>query len=455
MLQMPELKPAARAGNAEELERLGDEIATLSAHVHAATYALLVLLLEFDQREGWSRGFRSCAHWLSWRTGIAPGAAREKVRVARSLEHLPQTSEAMRRGEFSFAKVRAITRVATPDNETALVDVARHATAAQVEKIVRGWRRVDRLEEQCREQRQHEARYLSVYVDEDGMYEVRGRLSPEVGALLRRALESGVEALYGHTPSQPEDREHQRSTTATASTPSQRRSDAIGLVAERALVHLKASESPVSASLAPMRPVELVVHVDAQALALGSNKGQSVLDDRVHVSAETSRRLACFATRRLMTHDQAGSVLDVGRRTRAISSALLSALQHRDGGCRFPGCGLRYCDAHHIVHWADGGSTRLDNLVLLCRRHHRYVHEEGYRVIRLENGELQFQSPTGDALLTTPRAVNLAGDSVAALKAKHESQGLGIAEMTTMQHWHGERLDLDHALRTLRRRRQD
>jgi len=141
-----------------ELEKLGDEIAERAAHLHAATYELLVRLREFDLREGWGAGFRSCAHWLSWRTGVAPGAAREKVRVARALETVPQIGDAMRRGQLSFAKVRALTRVATPENEAALLEVARHATAAQVEKIVRAWRRVDRLEEQREESVRHESR---------------------------------------------------------------------------------------------------------------------------------------------------------------------------------------------------------------------------------------------------------------------------------------------------------
>ena len=88
-----------------------------------------------------------------------------------------------------------------------------------------------------------------------------------------------------------------------------------------------------------------------------------------------------------MTHGSDGSVLDVGRKTRTVPPAIRRALDHRGGGCRFPGCGLRFCDAHHIKHWADGGETRLDQLVLLCRRHHRAVHEEGFRVEMVEDTE--------------------------------------------------------------------
>jgi uncharacterized protein DUF222 len=130
------------------------------------------MLREFDRREGWRGGFRSCAHWLSWRTGIALGAAREKLRVARALVQLPRLSEAMGRGELSFAKVRALTRVATPDREEQLLELARHSTASQLERIVRAWRRVDRLEEQEHERKHHVNRELTLYIDDDGMLRV-------------------------------------------------------------------------------------------------------------------------------------------------------------------------------------------------------------------------------------------------------------------------------------------
>src|SRR5262249_14600356 len=127
-----------------ELERLGDQIAELSAHLEAATARLLDLIREFDARQGWNTGFRSCAAWLSWRVGLDLGAAREKVRVARALGTLPLIAGALARGEISYAKVRAITRVATPETEVRLLGVARGGTAAHVERIVRGWRWVDR-----------------------------------------------------------------------------------------------------------------------------------------------------------------------------------------------------------------------------------------------------------------------------------------------------------------------
>ena len=135
--------PTPPSGDADadaRLQRLGDRIAELSARIDAATYELLVLIREFDQQEGWG-GRLSCAEWLSWRTGLAPGPAREHVRVARALGELPKLSDAMRRGRISYSKVRAVTRVAAPDNEQTLLDVALAGTAEHVERIVRGWRR--------------------------------------------------------------------------------------------------------------------------------------------------------------------------------------------------------------------------------------------------------------------------------------------------------------------------
>ena len=127
-----------------ELDRLGDEIAELSAHLEAATARLLALIREFDARGGWANGFRSCAEWLAWRVGLAPGAAREHVRVARALGTLPALADALARGELSYAKVRALTRIATPETEARLLAVGRAGTAVHVESIVRGWRRLDR-----------------------------------------------------------------------------------------------------------------------------------------------------------------------------------------------------------------------------------------------------------------------------------------------------------------------
>ena len=179
-----------------ELDRLGDQIAELSAHLDAATARLLDVIREFDARDGWSNGFQSCAEWLTWRIGLDPGAARERVRVARALGTLPRLAEALARGELSYSKVRALTRVATPETEGRLLAVGRAGTAKHVELIVRGWRQVDRKTEALETTRRHQGRWLHAYPDTDGMVVIRGRLVPEVGAVVLKALAAARDELY-------------------------------------------------------------------------------------------------------------------------------------------------------------------------------------------------------------------------------------------------------------------
>src|SRR6185436_2882208 len=159
--------PPAAAERMARTEQLGEAIAELAVRLHAATYELLVMLRQFDADLGWNNGFLSCAHWLHWRTGIDLGAAREKVRVAHALAELPGLSGALQAGVISYAKVRAITRVATPANEGQLLDIALTATAFQVERVVRAWRRCDRVAEARQADARHLHRGLSTYVDDD------------------------------------------------------------------------------------------------------------------------------------------------------------------------------------------------------------------------------------------------------------------------------------------------
>ncbi len=424
-------------GPTAELDRLGDAIAELSAHLEAATARLLDLIREFDARGGWNTGFRSCAAWLSWRVGLDLGAARERVRVARALGTLPELAQALARGELSYAKVRALTRVATPETEARLLGVGRAGTAAHVERIVRGWRYVDRKAEARETARQHASRALHVHHDDDGTVVLRGRLEPEVGALLVRALAAARETLY------------QRARGAGLADPAvapptmaQQQADALALLAETALHH----------ELDPGAPGEryqVVVHVDAPALADPEQPGQSVLEDGARVSAETSRRLACDASRVVMRHDEDGRTVEVGARTRTIPPALRRALHARDRGCRFPGCGLPFGQGHHVRHWAHGGPTTLSNLALLCRRHHRAVHEEGYQVDRQPDGALQFRRPDGRLLPEVPPPAAVPADPVQALRAQHDAQGLRLHARTALPSWLGERLDVGWAIDVL------
>jgi hypothetical protein len=345
--------------DADALEELEDEIATLAAHIHAATHRLLTLIAEFDRRRGWELGgHRSCAYWLSARTGIDLGAAREKVRAARALVALPETSASMARGELSFSKVRALTRVATEANESELLDFARGCTTAQLERMVRGFRRGSRADEAALERERHESRALSVFPDDEGMYLVRGRLPAELGVLLMRAVEAASDALYREQrgPRPEADGPETEAGPDTQKAAAQRRADALGLLAERALAAgfggLDSKEqAPISGTRAER--YQVVLHVEAETLKAEGEPGRSELEDGTRVSAATSRRLSCDCGLVRASHGPDGSILDVGRRTRTIPPALRRALDIRDQGCRFPGCGLRFTEL----------SGKLDNSV--------------------------------------------------------------------------------------------
>src|SRR5262249_15475783 len=224
----------------------------------------------------------------------------------------------------------------------------------------------------------------------------------------------------------------------------QQQADALALLAETALHQ----------GLDPGTPGEryqVVVHVDAAVLADPDQPGHSVLKDGVRVSAETSQRLACDAGRVVMRTDADGQLWEISARTRTIPPALRRALQPRDRGCRFPGCGVRYGQGHHIRHWAQGGPTTLSNLALLCRRHHRAVHEERFQADRQPDGDLQFRRPNGAVLPDVPRPPELPGDLVAMIRARNEAEGLHLHARTARPSWLGERLILCWAVSAYRR----
>ena len=580
----PAPRPWCPDGPQAEVVALGDRIAELSARINAATWELLSLIRQFDERNGWA-GCTSCAEWLGWRTGLEPGAAREHVRVARALADLPKLSDAMRRGKVSYSKMRAVTRVATPETEDDLLNVALSGTAAHVEKIVRAWRQVDRLAEQTEDRRRHEARSLRTWVDENGMVVVRGRLSPEVGAVVRRALEAACDQVRGTDATAAADGEPAPDVEAEAPSLAQRQADALGVIAECALsggldrgtagdryqvvVHVDAealteapdvsagaSETTASASApqdgehasegspaaacgsqghddrrthasgrtpaaacgsqnhgdrrtyasertsatacgsqghgdrsdvpagtsetATLVPVRGGAGREARAMAVRredcgapgcpsptpcpgprpaastpAGRRQTVLDEAggIHISAETARRLACDAATVAMQHGPGGEVLAVGRRTRIISPALRRALKARDRQCRFPGCRNVRVDAHHIEHWAHGGATALGNLVLLCRRHHRAVHEEGFRVTLDATGNVEFFRPDGRPLPEAPAPPDWTGRPLAPVRARLERDGISIDPDTLTPDWRGERLDLDWVIHQLWRPR--
>ncbi|CAA0099910.1 Uncharacterised protein [Halioglobus japonicus] len=426
---------------ARDLAALEDEITELAAHINAATYRLLTLIREYDQRQGWGGGgLKSCAHWLNWKCGINLGAAREKVRVAHALENLPQISSALCHGRISYSKVRAMTRVATEQNEDYLLMIANHGTASHVERLVRNYRKVKRSDALQRDNQFHALRELNWYIDDDGSYVFKGRMSPEQGARIVQALDAAMGTLH----------EEQRNTAedVSAETPvAAKRADALERIAETYIAH---SSSDNTVAIKGGDRCTMHVHTDISTLQADGGGAESELSSGGHVSAETSRRLACDCGVVHWLENASGTALDIGRRTRSIPPAIRRALERRDSGCRFPGCTARHhVDAHHIQHWADGGETRLDNLLLLCRHHHRLVHEGGYG-LALESNEPVFTTPDGRLIPSGPDR-RFSGN-VFALSTANKRQQINIDAGTLVPLWYGENMDDGMAVDGLIRR---
>ena len=468
--------------------RLGQEITLLSAQINVANYRLLKLIAEFDIRRGWHEGgaMRSCAHWLAAHCGMAIGAAREKVRVARRLAGLPEVEQAFAGGELSYSKVRAITRVATQANEGFLVMMAEKASAGHLEKLVAKYQPVDdvesmlaggdvldhaaegdggtdgiedtavgpdALETSDEEARREQSRELYWFQDKDGMWIIHAKLPPEQGQLVMKALEAvarpmqearqdewkekqkkRMQAVVRHIMRRrreagdagaghsgvAENNEAERDAQAgeiecgareselakshtdikasveferaeekiSAETFSQFmnhvRADAFACLAEHFLA--TSVDYPQLQGLKGAERCQVVLHVDVNTLreqrsGVCCAHARAHFEDKPWLSPRTARRLSCDASLVTVLEDETGKVLNVGRRSRTVPAHIRRALMERDGVCRYPGCHeSRYVDAHHIKHWADGGETSLDNLVTLCRFHHRQLHRGCYDV---------------------------------------------------------------------------
>lgn len=415
------------------IEELEDEITLLAGQINAATYRLLELIRELDERDGWlGPGLKSCAHWLNWKTGIALSAAREKVRVAHALVELPKVSEAFRLGKVSYSKVRAITRIATPATEEYLLDIALNGTASHVEKVVRGYRKTKGAEETAAANASHEARYLHTYWDDDGMLVIEARLPAEEGARFRKAIQAALPPDKSRSKNQERDHKDDPSQASYA----QRSADALVTVCERSLAaHGTSTDAD---------RFQVVVHVDAEVLADPEADGQCRLEAGPNSSAETCRRLTCDSSVVVMTHGARGEVLDVGRKRRTIPPAIRRALQARDDGCRWPGCTCRSTAGHHLQHWANGGATKLSNLLSLCHRHHQLAHEGGYAIALCPDGAVEVHEPNGRLVPSTPP--QLPPSEVAALREEQRRAGIHIDAQTGVTLWSGERLDLEEAV---------
>ena len=453
-------------------EHLEARICELAGHMAAATCRYLLLIADFDARRGWAQWeMASCAAWLSWKCQVAPGTAREQVRVARAIKALPVICGEFAAGRFSYAKVRALTRIATPETEGDLAGMAECMTAGQLERFAAAHRKVTAGQDAARQR----ARGLTWRHNRDGTLTLTATLPPEEGAVVLQALRASLSDLDhphdGQTRAQQlQERDGSRGTDLEHG-PRPPRDEAAQLPAGNladALVDACGSFLRAKIAAADNPDVyQVVIHAGAAAItdgAPGPDDGDVSAEAPAGVSAETRQPrwpathparpdrchladgpalsptalqyIGCNATISAMAHDADGTILAVGRRTRKAPPALRRAALERDRHrCRYPGCQSRKVDLHHIQHWSNGGPTSLDNLICLCKRHHRLVHDKRY-VITTDG---HFYTPDGTLIPHSPPLPHPDGD----ITTSHDAD---ITYHTIVPPHSGERLNLHEAI---------
>ena len=411
------VSPANQA-RARELE---DRLGQLSAQAHASMAGVAIAAAEFDELGGWyDGGIRSFAHWLTISMGFDPHTGKELLRVGYALKSLPLIAAAFAAGQLSFDKVRQITSVATPDTDELMLEIGRGASGSQLERICRSLRRIRELESPDHDQKQLAKRGLWTHLDEDGMMRLVAKLPAEDAAVVVAALESITgsrpvpDSSGDEVPDPAEDRW------------AARRADALVAMSEHVICG--AAGGLVVAGEAH----QVVVHVDVGVLTGEARDGLCQLENGAPLSAAAARRIGCDAEI-IPVLERDGLPIDVGRKHRSAPQRLRRALEIRDRFCQFPGCGVpaRQTHAHHLDHWAAGGATTLDNMILLCGFHHRGYHDGGCRITR-KAGCVTFETDDGHVI----------GQR---LLAPVEQQ-MTFPPGTARAEWGGGRIDHDHLM---------
>jgi hypothetical protein len=424
------------------LEHLEARICELAGHLTAATCRFLLLVADFDARGGWaSWEMPSCAAWLAWKCQIAPGTAREHVRVARALGQFPVIRAEFAAARLSYAKVRELTRIATPETEKDLAETVMPMTAGQAQRFIRAHRQVTRGEQDGRPAVREKK--LSWRYDETGI-SISAGLPPADGAVVLQALRAWLGDLEhphdGHKDGVP------AGDLAAALT---------GICEQYLSSRAATADNPDS--------YQVIIHVGSGAITGAPEPGGDVpqgtsaakkelpvthpaypwrchVEDGQAIDTATLQMIACDATISTMLHGQDGTVLNAGRRTRKPSAALRRAVRERDRHrCRFPGCESRRTDLHHIRFWANGGQTKLANLISLCRRHHALIHDTGIAIAAAGAG-FTFYLPDGTPI---PGCPPLPAATAEGITGCHDA---AVTYHTIVPPHSGDRLDLHEAI---------
>ncbi len=395
-------------------ERLEAEATTLAAHIAAATARFLEVIAELESRRAWeSWEARSMAHWVSWQCGLGMRAARDHVRVAVALRELPEVRAAFGRGELSYSKVRALTRFATPEQEHEDVELARHATASQLERVAGAYVSACRGADPDLTRRALDGSFVSSTTNVDGVTTtITLRVPNDVAARTLAAIDAEMERI-------PSDE----------AVPARHRR----VLAFAAVIDAYCEPDPDRPS------VELSVHADVETLA---DDAPGRCDSAgIRFASETARRLACDCGVRLVA-ELDGTALDLGRRARFPNRALRRSVI-RGGGdcCQFPGCTQRTrLRVHHVRHWARGGPTDRANLIALCPSHHRAAHEGGWTIEADGRGGYSFLDPNRRVV---PQIVVPTPSDPGAVVDVNGAHGLTVTDRTISSLSGGERMDLD------------
>lgn len=421
---------------------LGDRAATqlcrVAAEAHAALAELTRLVADFDDAGHWhGDGIRSCSHWMTINTGVDVRTADELLRVGRALRELPRLRASFESGQLSLDKVRMMTRVATPADEEVWVEIACLASGAQLLRICNGYTRAARADSPDSADEQQARRGLWAYWRDDGLLDVRALLPADDGAIVLAAIEATGKRLPVRDPST------EAGLDPAYSTFSARRADAlIALCAE--------SATGTSANHAASAPLaQLVVHVDVGVLTEDDSQGRCHVEGGPGLTASVARRLGCDAEIVTVT-ERDGLPIDVGRARRTISGRLRRALEIRDRGCRFPGCGIpgRYTHGHHIRHWAHGGRTDLGNVISLCGFHHRRLHDGAFSIALTDRGAPRFLGRFGNGIGSPDDEQPLDARLVRKRRLRRSSAH-GITGTTPVAGDHGGRFDLAYTVAVL------